>query len=304
MAVRSRWISLLSLFVSVALLMGAPSAAQVVVPIPDPGLEAALRAALAKPSGDIFDTEIASLSTLDASSRGISNLSGLENATGLDELFLSDNLLTGIGPLAGLTNLGFLDLSGNPLAALDFTSLTGLEELLLMDAGLADLSSLQLPTSVDILDLSENAIVDVSPLASVTQSFNLSLRSNLIVDPSPLVAARIFDLDLSDNLITDPSLVPLIFQMCFLSLNDNPLSGVLDLSSLPLLESLDVARTGLTQDDLALPVDVAHLDLSGTGSRRSPASTASPISASWRSPTTRSRTSRSCRLSSCSRSST
>jgi hypothetical protein len=48
----------------------------VVVNFPDPGLEAAIRDAIWKPTGDIHDTDLIGLTSLDAGNRGISNLEG------------------------------------------------------------------------------------------------------------------------------------------------------------------------------------------------------------------------------------
>src|SRR5262249_53272663 len=82
------------------------------VNIPDPNLETAIRVALNKPSGQITDADMLTLTTLDASGRGITNLSGLEAAENLQTLNLSANFqISDISPLAGLTKLQNLDLS-------------------------------------------------------------------------------------------------------------------------------------------------------------------------------------------------
>ena len=46
----------------------------VIVNFPDPGLEAAIRSAIGKPTGDIHDTDLIGLTSLDADNRGIVNL--------------------------------------------------------------------------------------------------------------------------------------------------------------------------------------------------------------------------------------
>ena len=85
------------------------------VEIPDPGLAAALRDALElDPEAGIPSTELLALTTLDASDRQISNLSGLEIAAALTELDLRDNAITDVAPLATLVNLKTLRLTGNP----------------------------------------------------------------------------------------------------------------------------------------------------------------------------------------------
>ena len=59
-----------------------------VVVIPDSGLQAAIREALNKPQGDIYASELAWLRELDAASRGIQDLQGLEYCTSLEALGL------------------------------------------------------------------------------------------------------------------------------------------------------------------------------------------------------------------------
>ena len=48
----------------------------VVVNFPDPGLEAAIRDAIGQPTGDIHDTDLIGLTSLNADNRGIVNLEG------------------------------------------------------------------------------------------------------------------------------------------------------------------------------------------------------------------------------------
>jgi hypothetical protein len=81
----------------------APAHAVTVVAFADPALESAARSALAKPSGDITDVDMATLTSLDATSKGIADLEGLQYATGLTHLDLSGNRITTITALAVLS---------------------------------------------------------------------------------------------------------------------------------------------------------------------------------------------------------
>ncbi|MCL0101336.1 leucine-rich repeat domain-containing protein [Peptococcaceae bacterium] len=87
-----------------------PGAKLYVVTFLDANLEAAVRDALGKPTGDITKKDMAKLTNLEAYRRGITNLSGLEYAVNLTSLDLSENQITDITPLAGLTNLTWLEL--------------------------------------------------------------------------------------------------------------------------------------------------------------------------------------------------
>ncbi len=85
------------------------------VTIPDPGLNAAVRAALQKPNGSLTDQDLLSLTNLNARGRNIANLQGLEAAHHLTLLDLQSNQLVNLTMPAGLTNLAALVLNGNQL---------------------------------------------------------------------------------------------------------------------------------------------------------------------------------------------
>jgi internalin A len=83
--------------------------------IPDPGLNAAVREALPKPNGPLTEQDLLGLTNLNASSRNISNIVGLDAARNLVSLNLQINHLTNVSLPDTLTNLLVLDLSSNSL---------------------------------------------------------------------------------------------------------------------------------------------------------------------------------------------
>jgi len=87
-----------------------------VVNFPDPNLEAAVRAAIPKLSGDILQSDLDTLTALDASNREILNLAGIENCTSLTVLHLHRNNISDITLLGGLTSLVWLRLSENDIS--------------------------------------------------------------------------------------------------------------------------------------------------------------------------------------------
>ncbi|MEX0326332.1 MAG: S8 family serine peptidase [Puniceicoccaceae bacterium] len=87
------------------------------IEIPDPNLRTAVEQHLGRfPNEPIADIEMAILITLDARGRNISNLTGLEHAIYLRDLFLSDNQISDLYPLAGLSTLFIVDLNNNNLS--------------------------------------------------------------------------------------------------------------------------------------------------------------------------------------------
>ena len=149
--------------------------------IPDANLRAAIEQELGLPSGALITEEdmrrLTSLDTL--STRGISNLTGLEYATNLKGLYLFDNAIVDISPLTGLTNLEVLELEYN--AIVDISPLTGLANLKvlhLFDNAIVDISPLSRLANLEVLHLSGNAIVDISPLTGLTNLKVLHLTNN------------------------------------------------------------------------------------------------------------------------------
>lgn len=88
----------------------------------DPNLEAAVRNAIGKQSGQLMDTDVMSVNYLDASNCNISRLGGIEHLTGLTDLDLYNNRISDISPLAGLVSLEWLDLRANKIS--DISPLT------------------------------------------------------------------------------------------------------------------------------------------------------------------------------------
>ena len=95
--------------------------------IPDPGLNAAIREALQKPTGPLTQQDLLSLTNLNASSRNVRSIDGLEAARNLVSLDLQINHLTNFSLPGALTNLSTLDLSVNPLT--NFSLPNGLTNL-------------------------------------------------------------------------------------------------------------------------------------------------------------------------------
>ena len=91
----------------------ATSALAQEVTIPDSGLNAAIRDALNKPVGPLNEQDLLGLTNLNASSRNISNIVGLDAARNLVSLSLQINRLTTFSLPTTLTNLLVLDLNSN-----------------------------------------------------------------------------------------------------------------------------------------------------------------------------------------------
>lgn len=218
---------LMALFTALLLLAapGTAGAGEAALPIPDENLEAAIRAELGKPEGGLTREDLEGMTSLDASWRGIGDLSGLEQAVNLEALNLWGNQVEDLSPLAGLQGLAWLDLEGNgardiaPLAGLGnlrflylgnnrvgdpapLGELGDLRWLELWGNGLGDISALAGLVSLEHLYLWDNRIEDLTPLGGLENLQYLVIWGNRVQDISPLRRlAGLQHLDIQNNLL-------------------------------------------------------------------------------------------------------
>ena len=214
------------------------------VNIPDANLRAAIET---MPGVPITLWDMATLTNFSVGLSNISNLTGLEHATNLTDLLLTDNEIVDISALVGLTNLIQLDLSNNSIsdisALADLTNLT--TYLFLTDNEIVDISALVGLTNLTALNLFNNTISDISALADLTNLTDLFLTDNEIVDISALVGlTNLIQLDLSNNSISDIS--PLVSNTGlrdgdWVNVKGNPLNAVSINTHIPTLQSRGVA---------------------------------------------------------------
>ena len=208
-----------------------------VVNIPDATLASAVRRGLGLDSATpITEASMARLRTFTAP-RGVSDLTGLEHATNLNNLSAITGSITDISPIRGLTKLQYLDLSQNPIGSIDdIVNLTELHHLYLDSVSISDISPVRSLTQLFTLELDNNQISDISPVRNLTSLQWLYLGNNQIVDISPLRSlTRLRILNLYDNSIIDISDLAGFTQLLTLTLANNQ---ILDTSPLyPLLSA-------------------------------------------------------------------
>jgi len=178
-----------------------------VVTFPDAKLDAAIREAIGKHTGDIYQSDLEELTSLNASDKSIFYLTGLEYCINLTMLDLSYNEISNISALSSLTNLTMLDLSYNEISDISaLSSLTNLTTLALDYNGIPNIWPLSSLTNLTTLYLYANRISNISPLSSLTNLTTLDLYGNSISDISPLSSlTNLTTLDLRCNRISDIS---------------------------------------------------------------------------------------------------
>lgn len=192
-----------------------------VVVFTDEVLEAKVREALNKPSGDITLVEAEAVTELDLSiepatslprikdisslkyftnlttlklawaldsNDGAVDISALAGLTKLIALYINSNGIEDISALAGMTNMRDLKIWGNNIT--NIRALTGMimmEDLWMQGNQITDISALSgMTTGLYRLYLDGNLITDVTPIEGLTKLTSLKLAGNPIEDFSPL----------------------------------------------------------------------------------------------------------------------
>ncbi|MCJ2542471.1 VWD domain-containing protein [Thermostichus vulcanus] len=176
----------------------------------DPGLEAIIREAIAKPSGSLLASDLINLRELNAKNRGIQTLAGLPPLPSLESLDISDNRLQNlIGLPSALPELRALSLGGNQLN--DLTGLPlELPKLEFLGVGEGSLRRLNgLPStlpSLKVLSINGTGLISLEGLPSSLPALELlsiwpnELRS---LEGLPTNLPSINNINISSNFLTD-----------------------------------------------------------------------------------------------------
>ncbi len=258
-------------FLLICLTLPLTAAAQV-VNIPDPNLRTAIEKALGKASGaTITVSDMANLTRLEAKNANISDLTGLEFATNLTNLDLSDeyveaerrwinsNSVSDLSPISGLTKLRGLWLQRNAVSDISpVAGLTNLTRLGLRENTISDISPLAGLTNLTWLNLAFTSISDISPLAGLTNLTDLLLFGNSILDISPLAGlTNLATLTLTRNGLSDISPLASLTNLTRLGLAQNNLSDISALAGLTNLATLGLAYNDIS--DISSLVGLTNL---------------------------------------------
>ena len=191
------------------------------VNIPDANLRAAIEEALDKTSGaTITAEEMETLTHFEARDTYISDLTGLEAATNLEQLNLNHNLISDISPLAGLIKLQVIQLQDNRIS---------------------DISSLRDLINLEYLHLERNLISDLLPLEGLINLINLGLSHNLVSDLSPLAGLiKLHWIGMSDNPLADLSPLSGLISLRRYHSWGTPIVNLSALAELPKLREINI----------------------------------------------------------------
>ncbi len=224
----------------------------VIVVFNDPNLEQVVRDALNKPTGDITDGDMATLTSLVANSKNISDLTGLEHAVNLRFLAIVQTQISDITPLQNLTSLTVLRLVSTQISDITpLQNLTSLNRLSLADNQISDITALQNLTSLNRIFLSDIQIRDITALQNLTSLNRLELVLNIISDIAPLQnLTSLTFLRLVSNHISDITALQNLTSLNRLDLGLNQISDITALQNLINLNELRLEVNRLSNDDL------------------------------------------------------
>ena len=262
-----------------------------VISIPDVNLAAAVREALNLDSGTVLTShKMLELTHLNAPNRQITDLTGLEHALNLKELwvgadllsngeYVSSNAISDLSPIERLPKLSWMMLANPSEAAVAaLPRLTRLRYLQIYNPPLSDVSVIAGLTQLEVLQVYNPSTPDVSSLVSalaeLTQLRTLTLEdiSSSNVDVSALSAlTQLERLDIEGKSISDVSSLSKLIHLRSLSIGNTSVSDVSALSGLTQLRVLYLynspisnisALVGLTQLRYLEILDTSVSDIS------------------------------------------
>lgn len=159
---------------------------------------------------------------------GIDNIDFARLLPGMEKFYAENNNIADISPLAGMTSLKKLDISGNPIggrAGETLMSLSGLTVLAANDCGISDLGFLTGCPGLEQLYLDNNPICDITPLCGHEMLSVLSICHARIENIEALQELyRLSLAALEDNNITDISPLSGCCEECSIDVHGNPIS--------------------------------------------------------------------------------
>ena len=226
-----------------------------VVHIPDPNLRAVIAETLGKsPNAPITAEEMKRLRELNVrQDRGIKDLTGLQFATNLVELYLGwyngeGNQVKDLSPIAGLIKLRVLFLHHNPISDISLVrGLTNLTELMLYDTLISDISPVRGLTNLTRLHFHGTEVTDLSPIAGLVNLENLAFAHKGLSDLSPLAGLINLEYVFSwENSITDLSPLAGLKKLKEINFCGGDISDLTPLAGLTGLEALYLVNNGIS----------------------------------------------------------
>ncbi len=192
--------------------------------------------------------QFSGLNSLYLGNNQITDISPLVNMTTIQSLYLGSNQIADISPLANMTTIQSLDLSSNQVSDISpLANMTTIQSLYLDNNQITDISTLANMTTIQSLYLDNNQITDISTLANMTTIKSLFLRVNQITDISALAnMTAIQSLGLGYNQIADISALANMIAIQSLELSNNQIIDISTLANMTTIQTLYLGENQIT----------------------------------------------------------
>ncbi|PHB54329.1 internalin [Bacillus wiedmannii] len=188
--------------------------------------------------------KVKSLIVVEAKSKGIQDVSGLEYMTNLENLTLEEVKLENIQFISGLRQLKSLSITYGELEDIGpLAELEQIEFLTLRNNKISDVSPLSQMKKIKMLDLNSNYIKDIKPLFTVTTLKTLTVANNQISNANLAGIEQLKNvksLSLSNNGLTNIEHITPMKKLVELDLSKNELENIEPVSRLSTVQSLNL----------------------------------------------------------------
>ncbi|MEC7986065.1 MAG: leucine-rich repeat domain-containing protein, partial [Myxococcota bacterium] len=163
----------------------------------------------------------------------------------IEELYLSDSLISDLTPIKEFTNLRVLHLDHCDLEDISpLSKLTNLEDLLLDYTRVADISVLQSATKLKRVGLRKTQITSIDSLSSMTQLRSLEISGTEVSTLGPLSSLRELKvLSVRDTKISDLQPLSGHQNLFFVDVQQTDVKDLSPLQNLEALKVLDISKT-------------------------------------------------------------
>ncbi|MBE7150853.1 internalin, partial [Bacillus mycoides] len=188
--------------------------------------------------------QVKSLIVVEAKSKGIKDISGLEYMTNLESLKLEEVKLENIQFISKLRQLKSVSITYSELEDIGpLAELEHIETLSLRNNKISDLNPLSKMKNVKILDVNSNHIKDIKPLFTVTSLKTLTVANNQISNDNLEGIEQLKNvkkLSLSNNGLTNIEHITAMKKLVELDLSKNELENITPLSKLSTVQALNL----------------------------------------------------------------
>ncbi|MGG0155436.1 leucine-rich repeat domain-containing protein, partial [Bacillus mycoides] len=188
--------------------------------------------------------KVKSLIVVEAKSKGINDVSGLEYMTNLENLMLEEVKLDNIHFISKLRKLKSVSITYGELEDIGpLAELEQMEFLTLRNNKISDVSPLNQMKKIKMLDLNSNYIKDIKPLFTVKSLRNLTVANNQISNAGLEGVHQLKNLktfEISNNGLSNIEHINGMNKLIELGLSKNELVDLRPLSKLPGLQKLNL----------------------------------------------------------------